>query len=90
MTLQEAIILARQLDLPIARHSWTHADSLVVKGHDRSYGGGELYWKTGERVSLFYVDDFMSQDWGVVGMENCETQTHVPAGVQEMRPHVNG
>lgn len=51
----------------VRRLGWTHADRVRIRGPRDSYGGGELYWETGERVSLFCYNDLASDDWTIEG-----------------------
>ena len=67
MKLHEAIeeCLDSKEKTKIRRESWTHGDYLTVECA-ASYGGGELYYHySGERASLFYVGDLISNDWSV-------------------------
>lgn len=64
MTLRDAIKKARETKQAFRRKDWSHADWLIIRGSENSYGGGELFWEaTGMQAQLFYCSDFIKTDW---------------------------
>ena len=62
MTLQEAIKSGQRF----RRAAWTHGDCLEIYGGENAYMRGELHWCSGERATLFFVDDLLAEDWVTV------------------------
>lgn len=64
MNLKDAIANFRKTGEPFRRQDWSHGDWLIVDGHARSYGGGEICYQSNyERWNGFYVSDLTSDDW---------------------------
>lgn len=68
MKLHEAIqeiIDSNHFNKEMRRDSWTHGDSLQIVD-ESGYMNGQLYWKiSGKRAGLFFVEDFLANDWCV-------------------------
>ena len=66
MKLHEAIsevIESNYFNQTIRRRNWAHGDSLMITNSE-GYMRGELFWKiSGNKASLFFVDDILSDDW---------------------------